>query len=109
MVEVRAAEELVAADRYLEVFGEHGRGDHVPEALFARGEALRGMERMEEAEGAFGDVANDWPEHGLAARAMLSMLAGPVRQAAPQALVVLVVVVPAAQGAGLTPPGLLGV
>ena len=62
---------LVAADRYLEVFGEHGRGDHVPEALFARGEALRGMERMEEAERAFGDVANDWPEHGLAARAML--------------------------------------
>ena len=62
---------LAAADRYLEIFGEHGRGDHVPDALFARGEALRGLQRMEEAEKTFGDLANEWPRHRLAPRAML--------------------------------------
>ena len=62
---------IAAAERYLDIFGDHRRGDQVPDAIFAKGEGLRGEGRQEEAEKQFGDVANDWPEHDIAPRAML--------------------------------------
>lgn len=62
---------IAAADRYLNIYGDHRRGDHVPDAIFAKGEGLRGEGRQEEAEKEFGDIANDWPLHPIAPRAML--------------------------------------
>ena len=62
---------IAAADRYLTLFSEHRRGDHVPDALFAKGEGLRGDGRHEEAQKCFGDIANDFPSHAIAPRAML--------------------------------------
>ena len=62
---------IAAANRYLEIYSEHRRGDHVPDALFAKGEGLRGEGRQLEAEKEFGDVANDWAQHPIAPRAML--------------------------------------
>ncbi len=62
---------IAAADRYLDIYAEHRRGDHVPDALFAKGEGLRGEGRQLEAEKEFGDVANDWPLLPIAPRAML--------------------------------------
>ncbi len=42
----------------------------IPLVLMAKAEALRSMGRLEEAERAFGDLANDFPEHESAARAL---------------------------------------
>ena len=62
---------IAAADRYLNIYGDHRRGDHVPDAIFAKGEGLRGEGRQQEAEKEFGDIANEWPIHPIAPRAML--------------------------------------
>jgi TolA-binding protein len=62
---------IAAADRYLNIYGDHRRGDHVPDAIFAKGEGLRGEGRQQEAEKEFGDIANEWPLHPIAPRAML--------------------------------------
>jgi tetratricopeptide (TPR) repeat protein len=62
---------IASADRYLSIYAEHRRGDHLPQILTARGEGLRSTEKYVEAEKEFGDVANDWPQHPLAPRAML--------------------------------------
>jgi len=62
---------IASADRYLSIYAEHRRGDHLPQILTAKGEGLRSGEKYVEAEKEFGDVANDWPQHPLAPRAML--------------------------------------
>ena len=62
---------IAAADRYFRIYAEHRRGDHLPQTLMAKGEGLRGLDQMQDAEKEFGEVANDWPQHPLAPRAML--------------------------------------
>lgn len=62
---------IASADRYLAIYAEHRRGDHLPQILTAKGEGLRSGEKYVEAEHEFGEVANDWPQHPLAPRAML--------------------------------------
>jgi TolA-binding protein len=62
---------LAAADRYLQIFGEHHRGNHIPDALSSRAHALRSLGQLTEASATFGDLANEWPRHPLAPQAML--------------------------------------
>ncbi len=62
---------IASANRYLSIYAEHRRGDHLPQILVAKGEGLRSSGSFVEAEKEFGDVANDWPQHLLAPRAML--------------------------------------
>lgn len=62
---------IASADRYLAIYAEHRRGDHLPQILTAKGEGLRSGEKYVEAEKEFGEVANAWSRHPLAPRAML--------------------------------------
>lgn len=62
---------LASTDHYLLIFGEHQRGNHIPEVLSARAHALRSLGQLDAAITTFGDLANEWPRHPLAPLAML--------------------------------------
>lgn len=61
---------LAAADRCLRRFFPNGSDPEVPGILLARGEALRGLSKLEEAERQFAEIARRFPKDAQAARAL---------------------------------------
>ena len=60
---------LDATTRYPERFKTPDDAPEIPQLRLARAEALHGLNRTAEAERAYGDVAENFPDHKLAARA----------------------------------------
>jgi len=60
---------LAATTRYPERFKPDAGAPEIPQLRLARAEALHGLNRTEEAERQYGDLATDFPEHKLAPRA----------------------------------------
>ncbi len=60
---------LDATVRYPERFQTPDHAPEIPQLRFARAEALHGLHRTEEAERAYGDLAEVFPDHKLAPRA----------------------------------------
>jgi tetratricopeptide (TPR) repeat protein len=60
---------LAATERYPDRFQTKDDAPEIPELQLARAEALHGLNRTEEAERQYGDLAEKYPDHKLAARA----------------------------------------